>query len=355
MQALALACDITQPKATEALVADLAQSMPPLAGVLHAAAQFDDRLLLNLDAASLDAVLRTKLVGAWNLHEATLGQPLTHFVLYSSVTTAIGNPGQANYVAANMGLEGLAAQRRSMGLPATCIGWGPIADAGYLTRNEAVKDALAQRLGKAPLAAESALDQLQSIWAEDAGHVTPANFDWPVLARLLPSAAKGSRFAQLNWRYQDANAAHDGLDIRSLLQGKTAVEAGALIEELVAQQVAQILCIAPERITPHASLHDMGMDSLMAVELALGLEQRFGIQLPVMMLGDSPSVHKVSAKIADKLLGSDTAQSVSDNSAPSTMVGTVVAQHAADLTEQEIAELARDAAKLAETGTRFTS
>ena len=67
------------------------------------------------------------------------------------------------------------------------------------------------------------------------------------------------------------------------------------------------------------------------------------------------SVHKVSAKIADKLLGSDTAQSVSDNSAPSTMVGTVVAQHAADLTEQEIAELARDAAKLAETGTRFTS
>ena len=169
---------------------------------------------------------------------------------------------------------------------------------------------------------------------------------------LLPtiSGADGQESAS-----DHGNAAQDGLDIRSLLQGKTAVEAGALIEELVAQQVAQILCIAPERITPHASLHDMGMDSLMAVELALGLEQRFGIQLPVMMLGDSPSVHKVSAKIADKLLGSDTAQSVSDNSAPSTMVGTVVAQHAADLTEQEIAELARDAAKLAETGTRFTS
>lgn len=355
VQALALACDITQPGAVQALVANIAQSMPPLAGVLHAAAQFDDRLLLNLDAASMDAVLRTKLVGAWNLHEATLGQPLTHFVLYSSVTTAIGNPGQANYVAANMGLEGLAARRRSLGLPATCIGWGPIADAGYLTRNEAVKDALAQRLGKAPLAAGLALDQLQNIWAEDALHVIPANFDWPVLARLLPSAAKGSRFGQLNWRYQDANAGQDGLDIRSLLEGKTAAEATAMIEELVAQQVAQILCIAPERITPHASLHDMGMDSLMAVELALGLEQRFGIQLPVMMLGDSPSVHKVSAKIADKLLSSDAAQGVSDNSAPSTMVGTVVAQHAADLTEQEIAELARDAAKLAETGTRFTS
>jgi len=355
IQARAVACDITQPDAVHALVADLAQSMPPLAGVLHAAAQFDDRLLLNLDPASMDAVLRTKLAGAWNLHQATLGQPLTHFVLYSSVTTAIGNPGQANYVAANMGLEGLAAQRRSQGLPATCVGWGPIADAGYLTRNEAVKDALAQRLGKAPLTAQQALDQLQSIWAADAGHIIPANFDWPVLARLLPSAAKGSRFAQLNWRYQDANAAQDGLDIRSLLQGKTAAEAAAVIEELVAQQVAQILCIAPERITPHASLHDMGMDSLMAVELALGLEQRFGIQLPVMMLGDSPSVHKVSAKIADKLLGGGTEQGVSDNSAPSTMVGAVLTQHATDLTEQEVAELARDAAKLAETGTRFTS
>lgn len=354
--AQALACDITQLEAVQALVAQLGQSMPPLAGVLHAAAQFDDRLLPNLDAASMDAVLRTKLLGAWNLHQATLQQPLTHFVLYSSVTTAIGNPGQANYVAANMGLEGLAAQRRSQGLPATCVGWGPIADAGYLTRNEAVRNALAQRLGKPPLTAEQALAQLPSVWTANACHSIPANFDWPVLARLLPSSAKGSRFALLNLLYQDAAAGQDELDIRNLLQGKTPAQAIAVVEELVAQQVAQILCIAPERITPHASLHDMGMDSLMAVELALGLEQRFGIQLPVMMLGDnSPSVHKVSLRIVEKLLGNDQGEGSGDgNGGFAQTMATVAAQHATDLSEQEISAIAEKAAELAQTGTQLT-
>lgn len=349
----ALACDIGDADAVRALVAGLADSAAPLAGVVHAAAQFDDRFLHKLDGASMDAVLRTKLLGAWNLHLATRALPLTHFVLYSSIATAIGNPGQGNYVAANMGLEGLAALRRSQGLPATCVAWGPIADAGYLTRNEAVKNALGQRLGKPPLTSEQALGALSGIWAEDLCHVTAANFDWPVLARTLPSAATASRFALLNQRLQDAAADPADTDIRGQLNGKNASEAAAIIEALVTQQVAQILCIAPERITPEASLHDMGMDSLMAVELALGLEQRFGIQLPVMMLGDQPSVQKVSARIASQLLdlgqsgGQDQPLHSSEN------VNQSLARHGMDLSAAEVDALTAEAVRLARTGTQL--
>ena len=122
--------------------------MPPLRGIVHAAAVFDDRFLAKLDRESLEKVLAPKLSGAWHLHEATLGLPLTHFVLYSSISVALGNPGQGNYVAANAGLEGLARLRNGMGLPALCIAWGPVGDAGYLTRHESVKESLAQHIGK---------------------------------------------------------------------------------------------------------------------------------------------------------------------------------------------------------------
>src|SRR5690606_22851645 len=151
-------------------------------GVVHAAAVFDDRLVSQLDAHSLQRVLDAKLRGAWCLHKATHGLKLQYFIVYSSVTTAIGNPGQANYVAANAGLESLVALRRQQGLPATCLAWGSIDDAGYLAREQDVKNSLEQRLGRPPLKAEHALDQLGFMLQHGRSHSIAANFDWNVLA-----------------------------------------------------------------------------------------------------------------------------------------------------------------------------
>ena len=96
--------------------------MLPLKGVFHAAMVIDDALMANLDPERMDRVLIPKVKGAWNLHELTRKLPLDYFMLYSSITTYIGNPGQANYVAGNAWLEGLAVLRRAEGLPVTCIG-----------------------------------------------------------------------------------------------------------------------------------------------------------------------------------------------------------------------------------------
>ncbi|MDR2452035.1 MAG: SDR family NAD(P)-dependent oxidoreductase [Candidatus Accumulibacter sp.] len=349
VQAFALACDVTDAGAVDTLVGRVKKTMPPLAGVLHAAAVFDDRLIANLDAGSVENVLSAKLLGAWHLHRATIDIPLEHFVVYSSIVTAIGNPGQANYVAANAGLEGLTAMRRSMGLPAVCIAWGPIGDAGYLVRNEAVKTSLEQRLGKPPLAVAEALAQLDRAFAEETGIVTLADFDWSNLARLLPSAA-GTRFDILNRDRKDRAQAGDPLDIRTLIAGKTPEEIAGIVRDLVVQEVAQILCIGADRIEPNRSLHDLGMDSLMAVELALGLEQRFGIQLPVMMLNDSPTADNVAARIVEKLSGEET---VSEEGQSVDLTAEVVRQHGGGLTQEEMHGLSDDARRLAETGTRL--
>jgi acyl carrier protein len=323
--------------------------MPPLKGILHAAATFDDRLIANLDAESLQSVLRPKLLGAWNLHTLTTGIPIDYFVLYSSITTYIGNPGQANYVAANAGLEGLAEMRNVMGLPATCIGWGPISDTGYLARNASIKDSLAQRLGKTPLSSAESLMQLDRILTQENGPAAIASFDWSVLSRFLP-AASSNRFAALNRNLKEVGLSEDNVDIRTLIAGKPAGEIAKIVCNLVTQEVAQILCIGAERIEPNRSLHDLGLDSLMAVELALGLEQRFCIQLPVMMLNESPTAERVTARIVEKLLGSG---GPDESGTTGALVKDLIRQHGEDVSPEEVECMTEDARILAEKGARL--
>jgi acyl transferase domain-containing protein/short-subunit dehydrogenase/acyl carrier protein len=352
VHAQAYACDITDTGAVVQMIEHIRKTLPPIEGILHAAATFDDALLSNLDASRMESVIGPKLLGAWNLHQATLDIPLKYFVLYSSITTAIGNPGQANYVAANAGLEGLAAMRRHMGLPAACIGWGPIGDAGYLTRNEAVRDSLAQRLGKPPLTAHAALEQLDRILTEGGSQII-AHFDWNTLARLLPSAGS-HRFSLLNRGLQNTGRSEDETDFRALIAGKTPDEIAAIVRKLVVQEVAQVLAIGVDRIDPSRSLHDLGLDSLMAVELALGLEQRLGIQLPVMMLNESPTAEKVTQRIVDRLLGgADEADSATGT--VDAMAQDMAQQHGESLTADELQQVADEARRLASQGTRLTA
>ncbi|MGC8509147.1 MAG: type I polyketide synthase, partial [Thiomonas sp.] len=168
VQVTVLACDVSDPAALEqALEPALAES-PPLRGVIHAAMVLDDALLPNLDAARFARVLSAKLGGALNLHAVTREAPLDFFVLYSSATVMLGNPGQANYVAANAALEAFARWRRAQGLPALAVAWGPIGDVGVLTANAVARGALESRLGEAPLASAQALAALERLLAPGA-------------------------------------------------------------------------------------------------------------------------------------------------------------------------------------------
>lgn len=299
VQAIVIACDVADRKSLAQALCH--EGLLPLKGIFHAAMVIDDALMSNLDPERMSRALVPKIKGAWNLHELTSSLPLDHFMLYSSVTTYIGNPGQANYVAGNAWLEGLAVLRRAQGLPVTCIGWGPIGDVGYLTRNKAVKDSLASRLGAEPLSAEGALRMLGRVLAAPQANVAIADFQFCALARLLPSA-QGPRFTSLRRQGDDAAGGAENLDdFKALITGKSPAEVQALVAQLVTQEVAQILAVSAERIDPARSLHDLGLDSLMGVELALGLEKRFGIQVPAMMLNEGPTVERVTARIMERL------------------------------------------------------
>ena len=149
-------------------------------------------------------------------------------------------------------------------------------------------------------------------------------------------------------------SASERIDVRALIAGKSVAEAASLVREMVAQEVAQVLCVAVERVDTARSLHDQGMDSLMAVELALGLEQRFGVKLPAMMLGDGMAVDRVAARLVDKLLGSD-AEPVAAAHSIDSMVADVARQHGEDATPELLERMASDSRALAQSRARRTA
>lgn len=324
----AQACDMADAEAVRALVKTVGETMPPLGGVVHAAAVFEDRLLSGLDRDALARVVEPKLTGAWNLHEATRALPLTHFILYSSISVALGNPGQGNYVAANAGLEGLTMLRRGMGLPALCIAWGPVGDTGYLARHEGVKKSLAQHLGRAPLTAEQAMRTLDGLLSSSGLHIA-ANVDWKNVVRLFPgSCARFALLAQDDGRSDDAACSGN---IQQQLAGKTPEEAGRIVRQIIVAEVAQVLGLEAEQVPVDRGVQSLGLDSLMAVELAAGLEQHTGVRLPVMVLQDSPTVEQIAERLVSRLTG--TADAQGDNAV---VLAGLARRHAEELDASEL-------------------
>jgi len=291
-----VACDVTDEAAVAALIGRLDAEGRPLRGVVHAAAVFDDAILARMTADQLHRVLAPKVAGGWALHRATERRALDFFILYSSVATFFGNPGQGAYVAANAFLEALAEHRRARGLCATAICWSAIADTGYLTRAGDVRDAMERRFGITAMSARGALDALPGLVARNRAAAAIVAFDPASLVRHLP-AAGSAKFRDVAGRRGAAGAAHREFDFERLLAEASPEEIRQLLVELITAETAKVLRLAPDRIDPRKSIFDLGMDSLMGLELMMGLDEALGIKLPSMSLGGDSSISVLAERI----------------------------------------------------------
>lgn len=335
------ACDVSDKVSMTALFADMANKLPPLKGIVHAAAVIEDSLICNQAAAQIERVFTPKIEGALNLHELSVGLPLDFFVLYSSATTLFGNPGQSSYVAANMWLEGLARYRRRAGLPATAVLWGAIDDAGFLARNEHIKEALESRMGGAALASKVALAELEQIILKNVSEEGFLTLNWQAMARFLPNA-KAKKFSLLIKQLAESDNEEAGqLDIHSLIAELSTEELETLFIDMIKQEVSEILRVAIDKIDHNGSIYDMGMDSLMGVELVLALETRFGVRLSVMALAENATIGKLANKLI-AVLTDEASQPAETQDSTLTHISHLANIHASDGSLQENELLAND-------------
>ncbi|GHJ16554.1 hypothetical protein TPA0908_45490 [Micromonospora sp. AKA38] len=274
-------CDVTDPAAVTALVADL----PALTAVVHTAGVVDDGILDGLDLTRLAAVLDGKVRAARVLHDATADRRLDAFVMFSSLAGVIGSAGQGNYAAANAFLDAFAAWRRDRGLPATAIAWGAWSADGMAAASAELTARLT-RGGVNPLPAEPAAAALGRIVGAAAPAVTVADVDW-------------GRLAAVRGRPAPLLAGLPGVPTGPAVVAPAVVVGRSLpqLTELVRTQAALVLGHPAGRPLPDRTFRDLGFDSLTAVELRNRLAAETGMTLPATLVFDHPTVAELAAHL----------------------------------------------------------
>jgi short-subunit dehydrogenase/acyl carrier protein len=264
------AADIGDESQVRELLARISAELPPLAGVAHLAGVLDDALLPDQTPDRFATTLAPKAFGAWHLHRLTSGDDLEFFIVYSSGSSVLGSPGQANYAAANALLDGLVAERRALGLPATSINWGPWAQGGMAV-TDAARANLAAR-GLIPLEPAAAMTALGEVVAHGIGQAVVIKANWQRVAKLLG----GTRPPMLDHVLPTAAQATPGnSELLRQLHEVPEAQRGGFVAEHLKRELQQILGLAQPPAATSRFL-ELGMDSLMAVELRNRLLGQFG-------------------------------------------------------------------------------
>ncbi len=277
-------------------------AMPPLAGIVHAAGVNEDAVLTHTDAASLDRVLAPKVRGSEHLWAEARGRDLDFFVFFSSVSALLGNPGQAAYAAANAFQDAFAAHLRAQGAPALSVAWGPFAGAGMA---HDVLDVLGRRWGLSGLAPDEALTLFEHMLRSNRAHLIAMDLDPVRLSKRAAEATLPVLFAGIAApaELSEAESPHGESDLaRRILRSSPDKRMGLLIHEVTA--VAQGIMGLDQSLSlsPDQRLDELGMDSMLAIEVVQGLSQAFGMTLPVTMAMDHPTVAAM-ARYLERELG----------------------------------------------------
>ena len=337
------ACDVADAQAVDDLFKRLKRSAPPLAGIIHGAMVLDDSMVANLDAEKLQKVLRPKVLGAENLDRLSRSLDLGYFVMFSSATTFVGNPGQGAYVAANAYMEALARRRKSEGFPALALAWGAIANTGVLARNRGLMEALSSRIGVKPLDPETALDLMadaleQQSDAPDDAVISLAPMDWAAAKGRL-AVLKSPTYSAVAPESAAAEGAANRVDLRAVIE-KEGLDAGkAVATEAVVATVSRVLRLPAEDVSLFRPLSEVGVDSLMATELALSLEDRFGLEMPFSASASGLSV----TGLVNQIIGFAGGPSIGAGSveAPAPVAQALAGRHLENTSEETIASLSR--------------
>jgi myxalamid-type polyketide synthase MxaC len=297
--------DVSRESDLARLFDGMRDDLPPLRGVVHAAAVMDDGILLKQDIRRMTAVMAPKVAGAWNLHRLTHDLPLDFLVFFSSAAALLGWQGQGTYAAANAFLDALAHHRRQQGLPCLSVNWGPWGEMGLAAELDGRLSSRWERRGMDSIDPEQGIRALELAMARPDAQVAVLPVDWTAFAANTPTAT--------GWPFLSDVIAEDAAprtaaptpapsDLQQRLLAALPSERRGILVPRIQAEVAAILGVQTDRAPDEKlGLFDMGFDSLMALELKNRLEAAVGRRLPPTIAFDCPSIAALAAHLADLL------------------------------------------------------
>jgi polyketide synthase 12 len=301
------ACDVSDRQALARVLANTPEAHP-LTAVFHLAGVLDDGVIDSLTPERIAKVFRPKVEGALALHELTIERELGAFVIFSSIVGVLGNAGQTSYSAANAFLDALAAHRQALGLPATSLAWGPWAAEGMAARLSGSDQARFRRRGLIPVTRAEGLALLDTALGRPEASLVPVHLDTAAFVNQsehTPTMLRG--LVRIAPRRRATNTAVGGADLgpQTLAQRLAKLsdkERERTLLDLVRTEIAGALDISrPETLGPDRPLKNLGLDSLVAVELRTRLQNATNLRLPSTLLFDHPTPGALVKYIAEEL------------------------------------------------------
>ncbi|RAU94283.1 polyketide synthase [Mycobacterium colombiense] len=294
--------DVGDESEVAALLARIRAELPPLAGVAHLAGVLDDALLSQQSLERFRTTLAPKAFGACHLDRLTRDDELDFFIVSSSVSSLFGAPGQSNYATANALLDGLVAQRRAQGLPATGVNFGPWAQGGMASSEAATANISAQ--GLIPLEPSAALGALAEVVANGTGQATVLKANWQRAAKVLGSSRPPILDVVLPSAVGEVTG--DSELLKQLMEIPVPQRAG-FVTEFLQREVQNFLRLASPPAASSRFL-DLGTDSLMAIELRNRLHSQFGGKFTINATAvfDYPTIGGLAEYLVGQLPDADT-------------------------------------------------
>ncbi len=294
--------DLTDAAAVDAMFERIDSELPPLVGVIHSVGVLADGAVGNQSWERFEGVVRPKALGAWHLHRATEHRDLDMFVLFSSVAGVLGNPGQSNHASANAFLDQLATHRRALGLPGQAIAWGAWSEIGEA---EEQRERIAQRAeatGIEWITPRQGLLAFERLLREDGATGVVLARDWSVFDQ--PGDSRPPLLSEILSALDTGSDDTPGLSEELLprLRETPAAEREDLILSFLQEEVQAVLSL-PTTPASNVGFFDLGMDSLMAVELRNRVNRALAgsYTAPNTLVFDYPDIASVVAHLVDEI------------------------------------------------------
>jgi len=282
-----MATDVGQPAAVADLMAHVQSTLPPLKGIFHAAGVLDDAMISGQTWEHFEKVMAPKVMGTWLLHEQTQNLELDCFVCFSSVSALVGSPGQANYAAANAFMDAFAGYRQSIGLKALSINWGPWSQSGMAAALQNREQARWASRGVGLIDPQQGLAILGQLLESKVPQAVVLPVDWE---RYLTQIPPGIDLSFLEQVAPLTPTAEQSPQLLLDLQQAPAHKRKALLTQRLQDLLAKVMGLSPNQINPQRGFADLGMDSLMAVEMRNLLQTSLGCAVPTTLAFDYPTV-----------------------------------------------------------------